>query len=124
MHRTAAELIQDSLHRTAELTQDSLHSIAETRGHVPRPHLLHIKNRIEDRQSKIDYRIENLQSNRRLTIESKIDNQKNEIELCHIWRSISLKPDDVLFDFKDNFGAVNSASIHAEPATGVFLIFM
>ena len=93
---TALYTGQQSLHRAAELTQDSLHSTAETRGHVPRPHLLRIKatpstyqksnrrltieNRKSNRQSNRRSTIENRKSNRRSTIENRLSNRKSTIE--------------------------------------------
>ena len=77
---------QQSLHKTAYT------STSETRGHVPRPHLLRIKatpstyqksNRrstIENRQSNRKSTIESMIDNRKSTIESKIDNRKSAIE--------------------------------------------
>ena len=101
LHNTACTGQQQSLYKTAYTGQQSLHKTAYTAQqrhvdtfpdhtfYVSRPHLLCIKNRIENRQSNQQL---NRQSNRRSTIENLQSNRqsKNEIELCHIWRSIGV----------------------------------
>ena len=83
LHNTACTGQQQSLYKTAYTGQQSLHKTAYTAKqrhvdmfpdhtfYVSRPHLLCIKNRIEDRQSNRRSTIENRQSNRRSTIEKR-----------------------------------------------------
>ena len=106
LHNTACTGQQQSLYKTAYTGQQSLHKTGYTaqRRHVETfpDHTFYV--------SKIESKIDNCKSTIELKIENRIEDRqsKNEIELCHIWRSIDMKWPDIIQIIARQYGATYS----------------